>query len=88
MLAVLLLATLPTIPKFYDVNSLAGLLLLPYLGWTCFASTLINCSILSGNPVVSPSGIRVCHNGVWSRVQLFFAVTTCTCIWTRHLLCS
>jgi hypothetical protein len=47
--AVLFLAAIMTIPKFYEVNSTAGLLLLPYIGWTCFASTLINCSLLSGN---------------------------------------
>ena len=51
--AVLLLSSLLTIPKFYEVSPAAGLLLLPYLGWTCFASTLINCSFLSGNAKAS-----------------------------------
>ena len=51
--AVLLLSSLLTIPKFYEVSPAAGLLLLPYLGWTCFASTLINCSFLSSNAKAS-----------------------------------
>ena len=43
--AVILLAALMAVPKFYDVDAKAGLLLLPYIGWTCFSSTLINCSL-------------------------------------------
>lgn len=55
--AVLLLATLLTIPKFYEADAKAGFLLMPYLGWTCFASTLINCSLKSASPGVSTSHI-------------------------------
>lgn len=50
--AVLLLAALMAVPKFYEVDARAGLLLLPYIGWTCFASTLINCSLQKGSKEV------------------------------------
>ena len=33
--------------------------MLPYLGWTCFATTLINCSLLDSNPEVVQSAHKV-----------------------------
>ncbi|KAK9818359.1 hypothetical protein WJX72_011272 [[Myrmecia] bisecta] len=50
--AALLGISAATIAKFYEVRPMAGLLLLPYLGWTCFATTLINCSVHSRDPRV------------------------------------
>ena len=41
--------------KFYIASPLAGFLMLPYLGWTCFATTLINCSLFDSNPAVVQS---------------------------------
>ncbi|KAK9864972.1 hypothetical protein WJX84_011314 [Apatococcus fuscideae] len=49
---VLLGMSLATFIKFFEVSSLAGLLLLPYLAWSCFASTLINLSISHSEPQV------------------------------------
>lgn len=50
--AVMLLAALMAIPNFSDVRPLAGYLLLPYVGWTCFATTMINCSLSKGSAQV------------------------------------
>ena len=33
--------------------------MLPYLGWTCFATTLINCSLWDSNPAVVQSAHKV-----------------------------
>ena len=41
--------------KFYAASPAAGFLMLPYLGWTCFATTLINCSLWDSNPAVVQS---------------------------------
>lgn len=46
--------SLATFIKFFEVSALAGLLLLPYLAWSCFASTLINLSISHADPQVFP----------------------------------
>lgn len=50
----LLLPTLvSTITEFYKVDQTAALLLLPYLGWSCFA-WLLNYKIVALNPSSSP----------------------------------
>lgn len=51
---VMLLAALLAVPKFYEVKAIAGLLLLPYIGWMSFATTLINCSLQKGGQVSTP----------------------------------
>ena len=53
--AALLGVSLITMGKFYIASPLAGFLMLPYLGWTCFATTLINCSLFDSNPAVVQS---------------------------------
>lgn len=57
--AVLLIASLATIIAFYRTRPLAGLLMMPYLGWTCFATTLINCSLLYSNPAMLSDAERI-----------------------------
>lgn len=42
-------AVLATVALFYRVRPLAALLLLPYLGWVCFA-TVLNWQFLEANP--------------------------------------
>ena len=37
---------------FYAVNPAAGLLLLPLIGWTCFATVLLNCALATGDAEV------------------------------------
>ena len=44
-----------TMAKFSVASPAAGFLMLPYLGWTCFATTLINCSLWDSNPEVVQS---------------------------------
>lgn len=44
-----------TMGRFYVASPAAGFLMLPYLGWTCFATTLINCSLWDSNPAVVQS---------------------------------
>lgn len=48
-----------TMGKFYAASPAAGFLMLPYLGWTCFATTLINCSLWDNNPAVVQSAHKV-----------------------------
>ena len=55
----LLTASLATIIAFYRTRPLAGLLMMPYLGWTCFATTLINCSLLYSNPAMLSDAERI-----------------------------
>ena len=57
--AALLGVSLMTMGKFYAVSPAAGFLMLPYLGWTCFATTLINCSLWDSNPAVVQSAHKV-----------------------------
>ena len=51
----LLGVSLMTMGRFYVASPAAGFLMLPYLGWTCFATTLINCSLWDSNPAVVQS---------------------------------
>ena len=37
---------------FHAVNPAAGLLLLPLIGWTCFATVLLNCALATGDAEV------------------------------------
>ena len=68
--AVLLLAALMAVPRFYEVDAKAGLLLLPYIGWTCFSSTLINCSLQKrGKQVITGSSHVWLHGGLESRMN-------------------
>lgn len=53
--AALLGVSLVTMASFYVASPAAGFLMLPYLGWTCFATTLINCSLWDNNPAVVKS---------------------------------
>jgi len=39
---------------FHAVDATAGLLLLPFVGWTCFATALINCALATGDEEVAP----------------------------------
>ena len=55
LVAALLGVSLITMGKFYAASPAAGFLMLPYLGWTCFATTLINCSLWDSNPAVVQS---------------------------------
>ena len=48
-----------TMGKFHAASPAAGFLMLPYLGWTCFATTLINCSLWDSNPAVVQSAHKV-----------------------------
>ena len=57
--AALLGVSLMTMGKFYAASPAAGFLMLPYLGWTCFATTLINCSLWDSNPAVVQSAHKV-----------------------------
>lgn len=57
--AALLGVSLVTMGKFYAASPAAGFLMLPYLGWTCFATTLINCSLWDSNPAVVQSAHKV-----------------------------
>ena len=59
----LLTASLATIVAFYRTRPLAGLLMMPYLGWTCFATTLINCSLLYSNPAMLSDAERIVQVG-------------------------
>ena len=49
VIVVLWIAIILTIVKFFRISTLAGALLLPYIGWVTFAATL-NVSILILNP--------------------------------------
>ncbi len=49
VIAVLLVLIVATIRRFYQVNRLAGLLLVPYLAWVSFA-TVLNATIWQLNP--------------------------------------
>ena len=55
LFAALLGVSLVTMASFYVASPAAGFLMLPYLGWTCFATTLINCSLWDNNPAVVKS---------------------------------
>ena len=59
LFAALLGVSLMTMGKFYAASPAAGFLMLPYLGWTCFATTLINCSLWDSNPAVVQSAHKV-----------------------------
>lgn len=37
---------------FHAADPAAALLLLPFVGWTCFATALVNCALASGNAEV------------------------------------
>ena len=37
---------------FHAVDPVAALLLLPFVGWTCFASVLLNCALATGDAEV------------------------------------
>ncbi|KAL3136999.1 hypothetical protein ABBQ32_006591 [Trebouxia sp. C0010 RCD-2024] len=63
--AALLGVSLMTMGKFYAASPAAGFLMLPYLGWTCFATTLINCSLWDSNPAV----VQSAHNVAQVRPQ-------------------
>ena len=39
---------------FHAVDATAGLLLLPFVGWTCFATALMNCALATGDEEVAP----------------------------------
>lgn len=61
-----------TMGKFYAASPAAGFLMLPYLGWTCFATTLINCSLWDSNPAVVQSAHNVAQvrpQGAMERAQ-------------------
>ena len=45
MHAVLVVATLATVISFHQVDRRASILLLPHIGWTCYAGTLINMAV-------------------------------------------
>lgn len=55
-----------TMGRFYVASPAAGFLMLPYLGWTCFATTLINCSLWDSNPAV----VKSAHNFAQVKQQL------------------
>lgn len=57
--AVLVGVSMVTMAKFSVASPVAGFLMLPYLGWTCFATTLINCSLWDSNPEVVQSAHKV-----------------------------
>ena len=59
VLAALLGVSVITMARFSVASPVAGFLMLPYLGWTCFATTLINCSLLDSNPEVVQSAHKV-----------------------------
>lgn len=64
--AVLLGVSIVTMAKFSASSPAAGFLMLPYLGWTCFATTLINCSLWDNNPEV----VQSAHNVAQIRPQV------------------
>lgn len=55
IIAALILAVVVTIALFWRVRRLAAVLLLPYLGWICFAA-LLNLQLLQMNPQADGAG--------------------------------
>ncbi|WP_408588320.1 TspO/MBR family protein [Novosphingobium sp.] len=49
LIAVMIVLTLVLIPLFWRVRPAAGMLILPYLAWICFAA-LLNYQFLALNP--------------------------------------